>query len=320
MLRRPVKLVLPRDQMYGPVGHRGATRQTLRLGTDAEGHLTALEHHTVATTSSFDDFIEPARRASLQPLCQPGAIRTRHDAVRVDIGTPGPMRAPGEASGSAALESAIDEAALACGLDPLEFRLRNYAETDPATGKPVLVQGAARMLRQGRRARSAGPGGRSRRARCATMPATLSAGAWARRCSRRRCSRPRRARRCAPTAPRSWRRRAPTWARAPGPRWPRSPPTGSGSTSTGSSSAPARPTCPTAASPAVRAIRRPPAARSTMPASTRSPSSRNWPPTTRPRRCSAPAMPASSHATAGSTTATTRAAARAMSTSSPAPA
>jgi xanthine dehydrogenase YagR molybdenum-binding subunit len=46
------------------------------------------------------------------------------------------MRAPGEASGSAALECAMDEAAEACGLDPLEFRLRNYAETDPATGRP----------------------------------------------------------------------------------------------------------------------------------------------------------------------------------------
>ncbi len=54
------------------------------------------------------------------------------------------MRAPGEASGSAALESAMDEAALACGLDPLEFRLRNYAETDPASGNPY----SAKALRE----------------------------------------------------------------------------------------------------------------------------------------------------------------------------
>ncbi len=64
------------------------------------------------------------------------AIAATHEAVRNDIGTPGPMRAPGAASGSAALEAAVDEAAEACGMDPLDFRLRNYAEVEPITGKP----------------------------------------------------------------------------------------------------------------------------------------------------------------------------------------
>ena len=135
MLGRPVKLALTRAQMFGPVGHRGQTRQTLRMGMDAEGRLTALHHHAVAATSSFDDFIEPAAAAS-RPLYESPAILTTHSAVRMDIGTPGPMRAPGEASGSAALEVALDVAAEACGMDPLAFRLANYAETEPITGKP----------------------------------------------------------------------------------------------------------------------------------------------------------------------------------------
>jgi xanthine dehydrogenase YagR molybdenum-binding subunit len=135
MLKQPVKLVLTRAQMYGPVGHRGETRQTLRLGTDARGRLTAIHHRAVCATSSFDEFLEPAANASL-PLYQSQAIRVEHSGVRLDTGTPGPMRAPGEASGSAALEAAIDEAAEACGMDPLEFRLVNYAEREPATGKP----------------------------------------------------------------------------------------------------------------------------------------------------------------------------------------
>ncbi|MGB3243990.1 MAG: xanthine dehydrogenase family protein molybdopterin-binding subunit [Sulfitobacter sp.] len=135
MLQRPVKLVLRRDQMFGPVAHRGATRQVVKLGTDAQGHLTALDHQATSSTSSFDDFIEPAANASHNMYASP-AIRTTHDAVRMDTGTPGPMRAPGEASGSAALECAMDEAAEALGIDPLNFRLHNYAETDPASGKP----------------------------------------------------------------------------------------------------------------------------------------------------------------------------------------
>jgi xanthine dehydrogenase YagR molybdenum-binding subunit len=134
-LGRPVKLVLRRDQMVGPVGQRGATRQTIRLGMDREGRLTAIDHEAVSTTSAFDDFLEPAANASHNLYAAPN-IATRHRGVRVDTGTPGPMRAPGEASGSAALEVAMDAAAEACGLDPLEFRLRNYAEVDPATGRP----------------------------------------------------------------------------------------------------------------------------------------------------------------------------------------
>jgi len=132
-LQRPVKLVLRREQMYGPVGHRGQTRQTLRLDLDGEGHITALEHDTLTLTSTFDQFLESSSNASQSIYAAP-ALRTTHHARRADIGTPGPMRAPGEASGSAALEIAMDTAAYAAGLDPLEFRLRNYAETDPATG------------------------------------------------------------------------------------------------------------------------------------------------------------------------------------------
>ena len=135
LLDRPVKLVLTRGQMFGPVGHRGETWQTLRLGTDAEGRLTALHHHALCATSSFDDFLEPAANASL-PLYASPAIHVEHTGLRLDVGTPGPMRAPGEASGSAALEIAIDEAADACGMDPLVFRLANYAETEPGTGRP----------------------------------------------------------------------------------------------------------------------------------------------------------------------------------------
>ncbi len=157
LVGHPVKLVLRRDQMYGPVGHRAPTRQTLRLGADGDGRLTALDHHTLTASSTFDDFFEPAGGVSHTLYATP-ALSTTHEAVRLDTGTPLFMRAPGEASGSAALESAIDELALACGLDPLEFRLRNYAETEPLSGRPFsskalracYAQGAERFGWRGR--------------------------------------------------------------------------------------------------------------------------------------------------------------------------
>ena len=135
MVERPVKLVLRREQMFGPVSHRGATRQTIRLGMDDTGHLTALSHDTLAATSMFDDFIEPASNTSHTPYAA-ASLATSHRAVRVHTGTPGFMRAPGEATGSIALESAIDEAAYACRMDPLAFRLANYAEVEPISEKP----------------------------------------------------------------------------------------------------------------------------------------------------------------------------------------
>lgn len=135
LVGRPVKLVLRRDQMYGPVGHRAPTRQTLRLGVAGDGALTALSHHTKTASSTFDDFFEPASSASHALYASP-AIVTSYDAVRIDTGTPLFMRAPGEATGSIALESAMDEAAFAAGIDPLDFRLKNYAEIEPTTGKP----------------------------------------------------------------------------------------------------------------------------------------------------------------------------------------
>jgi xanthine dehydrogenase YagR molybdenum-binding subunit len=149
---RPVKLVLRREQMFGPVGHRAPTRQTMRMGADDDGKLTALDHRTKTTSSTFDDFFEPASDIS-HTLYASKTISTSHEAVRVDTGTPLFMRAPGEATGSIALESAIDEMAHACGMEPLAFRLKNYAEVEPISGKPFsskalrdcYTQGAARF-------------------------------------------------------------------------------------------------------------------------------------------------------------------------------
>jgi xanthine dehydrogenase YagR molybdenum-binding subunit len=148
MIGKPVKLVLRREQMFGPVGHRPPTRQTLRIGADLDGKLTALDHRTKTTTSTFDDFFEPASGISHSLYASP-AIHTSHEGVRVDTGTPMFMRAPGESTGSIALESAIDEMAHACGMDPLAFRLKNYAEVEPISGKPFSSKALRDCYRQG---------------------------------------------------------------------------------------------------------------------------------------------------------------------------
>ncbi len=148
LVGRPVKLVATREQCFGPFGHRAPTRQRLRMGADRDGRLTAIDHYTKTATSTFDEFYESASDSSHTLYASP-AIRTSHEAVRLDVGTPMFMRAPGEATGSIALESAIDEMADACGLDPLEFRLRNYAEVEPMTGKPFSSKALRECYAQG---------------------------------------------------------------------------------------------------------------------------------------------------------------------------
>lgn len=148
LVGRPVKLVLRREHMYGPVGHRAPTRQTMRIGVDADGALTAIDHHAKTVSSTFDDFFEPAANASHTLYASP-AIATSHEAVRVDTGTPLFMRGPGEATGSIVLESVIDEMAFACAMDPLAFRLKNYADVEPITGKPFSSKALRECYAQG---------------------------------------------------------------------------------------------------------------------------------------------------------------------------
>src|SRR6266436_10334631 len=147
-LGRPVKIALTRPQMFGIVGGRPQTQQKISLAADKDGRLIALRHESISTTSRFDDFIEPAALVSRhQYQCE--NVETKHRLVRLDIGTPTFMRAPGESSGSFALESAIDELAHELGIDPVDFRLNNYAEVDPADGKPFSSKSLRRCYELG---------------------------------------------------------------------------------------------------------------------------------------------------------------------------
>ena len=134
-LARPVRLVLQRPQLFGPVGGRPRTAQTVRIGADADGHLTALEHQSTSTTSVLEDWVESSAVVTRMLYASP-AVTTSHRLVKLNVGTPTFQRAPGESTGMFALESAMDEMAIAAGLDPIEFRLRNDARRDEQKDTP----------------------------------------------------------------------------------------------------------------------------------------------------------------------------------------
>jgi xanthine dehydrogenase YagR molybdenum-binding subunit len=132
---RPVKLVLERPQMFGPVGARPMTHQQLTIGATSEGKLTAIRHIVHANTSVIENYLESSAFATrVMYACE--NISTIHRLVQMNLGTPTYMRAPGVATGTYALEVGMDELAYKLKMDPLELRLINYAETDPHTKLP----------------------------------------------------------------------------------------------------------------------------------------------------------------------------------------
>lgn len=135
VLDRPVQVVVPRNQMFTTTGHRPETRQHLRLGTDDSGKLVSISHESINTTSFTDQYVETCG-AMTMALYGCDDVTVTHETTQVNRGTPTSMRAPGATPGLFALESAIDEMAVAAGVDPLEFRMNNYSERDQSKDLP----------------------------------------------------------------------------------------------------------------------------------------------------------------------------------------
>jgi xanthine dehydrogenase YagR molybdenum-binding subunit len=149
VLERPVRLQLTRAQMYSMVGHQAATIQTIALGADKNGKLLGIRHESISPTPMFDNYIEYAALATRSLWGASGGIATNHKIVHVNRNTPTAMRAPHEALGHFALESAMDELAYETGIDPVALRLLNDTAIDPLSGRPFSTRAMRRCLTEG---------------------------------------------------------------------------------------------------------------------------------------------------------------------------
>ena len=134
-LKRPVKVVLSRPQVLTNVGHRTETVQRLEIGAKHDGTITAMKHAVTSHTALDDDFTEPATISS-RMLYRVDNYSATQEVLRLNVVRPSWMRAPGEAPGQYALESALDELAARLGMDPVELRRLNHADKNPQIGKP----------------------------------------------------------------------------------------------------------------------------------------------------------------------------------------
>ncbi len=120
---RPLRLVLSREGVFRIAGGRTLSEQRVALGARADGTLAALIHTGVTGVVSHNAFPEqfsfPARH-----LYAADTLLIRQEIIELDMVANSSMRAPGESIGTFALESAIDELAVAMALDPVELRRR----------------------------------------------------------------------------------------------------------------------------------------------------------------------------------------------------
>ncbi len=145
---RPVTLALPRRQLPCVVGHRAPTLHRVQLGAGHDGRLTSIVHEVTTYTSRVKESVEQGA-VPTRVMYASEHSRTRHHAVPLDVPTPSWMRAPGEAPGMYALESAMDELACALDMDPVELRIRNDTDREPDSGLPFSSRNLVAALREG---------------------------------------------------------------------------------------------------------------------------------------------------------------------------
>ncbi|MBF6618929.1 MAG: xanthine dehydrogenase family protein molybdopterin-binding subunit, partial [Patulibacter sp.] len=145
---RPVKLAVTRQQLFDLTGYRTPTIQTLRLGAERDGRLVSIGHHAIGQTAATPGFLEPTTMPTRVLYAAPHR-RSSQQVAALDVPSPSWFRAPGRCPGTFALETAMDELAVACGLDPIELRVRNEPEVDPETGVRFSSRGLVACLREG---------------------------------------------------------------------------------------------------------------------------------------------------------------------------
>ncbi|WP_407525761.1 molybdopterin cofactor-binding domain-containing protein [Methylobacterium oryzisoli] len=168
-LRRPVKAAQTRQQVFHNVGHRPASVQHVKLAAARDGRLTGISHDVYMQTSVMEEFAEQTATATRSLYAAPNRS-TRHRLVPLDMQGGEPVRAPGEAPGLLALETAMDELAGALGLDPVELRVLNEPDRDPERQVPFSSRNLVRCLREGAR--------RFRWSERPTMPGERRDGRW----------------------------------------------------------------------------------------------------------------------------------------------
>lgn len=148
LVGRPVRIALSREGVYRLIGGRTLTEQRFAIGAEPDGRFVSLIHTGTAPTSRQNAFPEPFILPTMSSYGSPN-IKLDVETVHLDMLANTFMRAPGESVGTFAMESAIDEMAVALGIDPVELRILNQPKEDPLKGTPFSSRHIAEAWRAG---------------------------------------------------------------------------------------------------------------------------------------------------------------------------
>ena len=127
-----MKAALTREQVFTATAGRAATVQKIALGAEPGRHPGRPAPRLVVQHTDTDrSFVEPTSHGTSREWYATKNLAISQKIVPLNIPPTTFMRAPGEAPGSFALESAMDELAVALGMDPIELRLRNNSTAPP---------------------------------------------------------------------------------------------------------------------------------------------------------------------------------------------
>lgn len=138
-LRKPVKLVLSRKQVFHAAGHRPAIEQRIRLSADDAGRLSSLQHDFANHDSILDEYKEGCGEATKYFYSCPNVV-IRSAIVKRNVGNPTSMRGPGAVPGLWATESALDELAVKLNMDPIQLRRVNEPKHDEGLDIPFATR------------------------------------------------------------------------------------------------------------------------------------------------------------------------------------
>ncbi|HET9001076.1 MAG TPA: xanthine dehydrogenase family protein molybdopterin-binding subunit [bacterium] len=134
-LGRPVRIVFTRIEESQAAGKRPSSVQRIRLGARRDGTLTAIDYWGLSNVGAYRAISTPLSGPPKELYACPN-VRTDTASVYTHTGPAAAFRAPGYVEATVGLECAMEALADRLGMDPMDLRLRNFAEEDQVQQRP----------------------------------------------------------------------------------------------------------------------------------------------------------------------------------------
>lgn len=154
MANQPVRLVLTREEEFAATVSRHEYIIRLKVGAKKDGTLTAIKAHVLSNEGAYLYKTGPLGVAGRSLTGTYKCLNTKFQGQRIytNMMSGAAYRGYGAAQGKFAIETMIDRVAEKVGIDPVEFRLKNYLQAGDAgmVGNTIAFSGLPECLARGK--------------------------------------------------------------------------------------------------------------------------------------------------------------------------